>query len=216
MILVHHLEHSRSLRILWALEELNLAYDIKSYKRLPNYAAPSELKKVHPLGKAPVITDNGQSIAESAVILEYLQSQYDAQHEFKPKQNPDLLQYQYWMHYAEGSLMPLLVMTLVLSFVPPKVPFLIRPIAKKIVDGLTTEFIQPRLTDHLHFLEQHLQQNDYFAGNFSFADIQMSFPLSAILSRMKGRYPHMQAYLDRIQSRPAYLRAFKRSGDQAL
>ena len=108
MITLHHLEHSRSLRILWALEELGLEYEVKFYKRLPTYAAPPELKNIHPLGKAPVLTDGDLVIAESAVILEYLQATYDTEHKFKPKNPKDLMQYNYWMHYAEGSLMPYL------------------------------------------------------------------------------------------------------------
>lgn len=207
MITLHHLEKSRSMRIIWALEELELDYQIQLYKRLPNYAAPPELKKVHPLGKSPVITDDHLNIAESAVILDYLQSQYDHSQKFKPSSTEDLLQYQYWMHYAEGSLMPLLVMTLVLSFVPPKVPFIIRPLAHKIIGGVKEGFIQPRLTDHLAFLEHHLAKNQFFAGDFSFADIQMSFPLIAIDERMNGKYPQINAFVKRIQQRPAYQRA---------
>ncbi len=123
MITLHHLEHSRSLRILWALEELGLEYEVKFYKRLPTYAAPPELKDIHPLGKAPVLTDGDLVIAESAVILEYLQATYDTAHRFKPQNPKDLMQYNYWMHYAEGSLMPYLVMTLVMNNVPNMFPF---------------------------------------------------------------------------------------------
>lgn len=136
MITLHHLEQSRSFRILWALEELNLEYQIKFYRRLATLAAPPELKQIHPLGKAPVLTDQDQNIAESAVILEYLQEQYDPQQQFKPQDRADLQQYRYWMHYAEGSLMPLLVMQLVMNNVPQHVPFLVKPVAKKITAGV--------------------------------------------------------------------------------
>lgn len=207
MITLHHLEKSRSLRILWALEELAVEYNIQQYKRLPNYAAPPSLKAVHPLGKSPVLTDDNLTIAESAVILDYLQNRYDTAQQFKPNKPEDLLQYNYWMHYAEGSLMPLLVMTLVMSYVPAKVPFIIRPLANKIVDGVKDGFIQPRLSDHVAFLENYLKQHDYVAGEFSFADIQMSFPLIAIQDRMKGQYPHIRKYVERITQRPAYGRA---------
>lgn len=212
MITLHHLEQSRSLRILWALEELNIEYQVKRYKRLPTYAAPPELKKVHPLGKAPVLTDGDLTIAESAVILEYLRTTYDKDNKFSASNSDDDLQYQYWMHYAEGSLMPLLVMTLVLSFVPPQVPFVIRPLANKIVDGVKDGFIQPRLADHIEFLEQHLAQHDYFVDEFTFADIQMSFPLVALQERLKGKYPNIQAYVQRIQQRPAFQKAKAQSG----
>ncbi len=214
MITLHHLEQSRSFRILWALEELNLEYQIKFYRRLATLAAPPELKQIHPLGKAPVLTDQDQNIAESAVILEYLQEQYDPQQQFKPQERADLQQYRYWMHYAEGSLMPLLVMQLVMNNVPQHVPFLVKPVAKKITAGVKAGFIQPRLKDHIQFLETYLASHDYFAGTFSFADIQMSFPLQALMTRAHGNYPNIQAFLQRIAQRPAYARAL--SKEQAL
>lgn len=214
MITLHHLEQSRSFRILWALEELNLEYQIKFYRRLATLAAPPELKQIHPLGKAPVLTDQDQNIAESAVILEYLQEQYDPQQQFKPQDRADLQQYRYWMHYAEGSLMPLLVMQLVMNNVPQHVPFLVKPVAKKITAGVKAAFIQPRLKDHIQFLETYLASHDYFAGTFSFADIQMSFPLQALMTRAHGNYPNIQAFLQRIAQRPAYARAL--SKEQAL
>ena len=214
MITLHHLEQSRSFRILWALEELNLEYQIKFYRRLATLAAPPELKQIHPLGKAPVLTDQDQNIAESAVILEYLQEQYDPQQQFKPQDRADLQQYRYWMHYAEGSLMPLLVMQLVMNNVPQHVPFLVKPVAKKITAGVKAGFIQPRLKDHIQFLETYLASHDYFAGTFSFADIQMSFPLQALMTRANGNYPNIQAFLQRIAQRPAYARAL--SKEQAL
>ncbi|MEQ1104224.1 glutathione S-transferase [Acinetobacter ursingii] len=207
MLTLHHLEQSRSFRILWALEELQQDYQIQYYKRLPTYAAPPELKQIHPLGKAPILQDDDRAIAESAVILEYLQSKYDLQNQFKPQNDEDAFQYLYWMHYAEGSLMPLLVFQLVMNNVGKNVPFIIRPIANKITDGIKAGFIRPRLKDHIVFLEEYLSQHDYFAGQFSFADIQMSFPLEAILTRTTGQYPNIQAFLTRIQSRPAFQRA---------
>ena len=207
MITLHHLEQSRSLRIIWALEELGLEYQIKYYKRKPNFSAPDSLKAIHPLGKAPILTDDELTIAESAVILEYLQSTYDTESQFKPQDQATLQQYNYWMHYAEGSLMPLLVMNLVMSKVADQVPCLIKPIAKKITQGVQAGFINPRLGDHIPFIEQYLKLHDYFAGDFSFADIQMSFPIIAMQQRIKGQYPEMQAYAERLQQRPAYIRA---------
>lgn len=211
MITLHHLEQSRSLRILWALEELGVDYQIKHYKRLPTMSAPPELKVIHPLGKAPILTDGDLTVAESAVILDYLQHNYDAENKFKPTNAQDLNQYNYWMHYAEGSLMPLLVMTLVLSLVPPKVPFIVRPLANKIVDGVQDGFTKPRLNEHVDFLEQYLKNNEYFAGEFSFADIQMSFPIVAMQERIKGKKPKLEAYAAKIQQRPAFQRAKAKS-----
>ncbi len=212
MITLHHLEQSRSIRILWALEELGVEYQVKYYKRLPTFAAPPELKQIHPLGKAPVLTDGDLVIAESAVILDYLQSTYDTENKFKPKNTKDLMQYNYWMHYAEGSLMPLLVFNLVLSNVPKHVPFIIKPIAKKISEGVKAGFVQTRLVDHIPFLENYLTQHDYFAGEFSFADIQMSFPIVALQERVAGKYPLLKEYADRIQQRPAFQKAKAKSG----
>ncbi|WP_373350649.1 glutathione S-transferase family protein [Acinetobacter bereziniae] len=213
MITLHHLDQSRSLRIIWALEELGLEYEIKHYKRLPTFAAPPELKAVHPLGKSPVLTDGDLTIAESAVILDYLQTTYDTQNQFKPQNPQDLMQYNYWMHYAEGSLMPYLVMTLVMTNMPKHVPFLIRPIAKKISEGVRGGFINPRLKEHSAFLEDYFSQHDYAAGEFSFADIQMSFPVMAMQQRTQNKMPQIAAYAERIQQRPAYQRAKAKSGD---
>lgn len=212
MLTIHHLEKSRSFRIVWALEELQQQYQIKLYKRLPSLAAPPELKRVHPLGKAPILEDAGRNIAESAVILEYLQTKFDTVQRFKPQQDDDAFQYLYWMHYAEGSLMPLLVFQLVMNNVGKNVPFFIRPVANKITDGVKAGFIGPRLKDHIAFIEQYLSEHDYFAGEFSFADIQMSFPLNALLTRTTGQFPNIRAFLKRIEMRPAYQRA-KEKGD---
>lgn len=213
MITLHHLDQSRSLRIIWALEELGLEYEIKHYKRLPTFAAPPELKAVHPLGKSPVLTDGDLTIAESAVILDYLQTTYDSKNQFKPQNPQDLMQYNYWMHYAEGSLMPYLVMTLVMTNMPKHVPFLIRPIAKKISEGVRGGFINPRLKEHSAFLEDYFSQHDYAAGEFSFADIHMSFPVMAMQQRTQNKLPQIAAYAERIQQRPAYQRAKAKSGD---
>ncbi|ANF82841.1 glutathione S-transferase [Acinetobacter sp. NCu2D-2] len=207
MRVLHHLEQSRSFRILWALEELELDYELKFYKRLPSFAAPKSLKEIHPLGKAPILVDDDQVIAESAVILDYLQETYDTALEFQPLNTTSKQQYRYWMHYAEGSLMPLLVMHLVMDKVSAQVPFLIKPIAKKMTKGVQSQFVGPRLKDHIDYIEGYLAQHEYFSGRFSFADIQMSFPLEAIQSRLGHDYPAIQSYLDRLAHRPAFFRA---------
>ena len=207
MRVLHHLEQSRSFRILWAMEELGLDYEVQYYQRQPNLSAPPALKQIHPLGKAPILTDQEQVLAESAAILEYLQESYDEQQQFRPKDPADKAQYRYWMHYAEGSLMPLLVMQLVMTTVPKHTTLLIRPVAKKICDGVKKQFVQSRLKDHIQFLERYLSEHDYFAGHFSFADIQMSFPLEAMQSRTGQSYPAIQAYLKRVSQRAAYARA---------
>jgi len=192
------------------MEELGLDYEVKYYKRQPNLSAPPALKHIHPLGKAPILVDQGQVLAESAAILEYLQENYDEKQQFRPEDIADKAQYRYWMHYAEGSLMPLLVMQLVMTTVPKHTPLLIRPVAKKICDGVKKQFVQSRLKDHIQFLESYLSEHDYFAGHFSFADIQMSFPLEAMQSRTGQSYPAIQAYLKRVSKRAAYARALSK------
>lgn len=211
MITLHYLECSRSFRILWALEELGVDYQVEFYQRSASYAAPEILKNIHPLGKAPILVDDGDVIVESAVILDYLQQQYDRLQQFKPQQAKDQRQYDYWMHYAEGSLMPLLVMTLVMNNVSKHVPWVIRPIAEKITDGVKGGFIRPRVKEHILYLEQYLSEHDYFAGEFSFADIQMAFPLIALQKRLHGKYPNIQAFVQRIQERAAFQRAEQKS-----
>lgn len=211
MITLHYLQCSRSFRILWALEELGVDYQVEFYQRSASYAAPEILKNIHPLGKAPILVDDGDVIVESAVILDYLQQQYDRLQQFKPQQAKDQRQYDYWMHYAEGSLMPLLVMTLVMNNVSKHVPWVIRPIAEKITDGVKGGFIRPRVKEHILYLEQYLSEHDYFAGEFSFADIQMAFPLIALQKRLHGKYPNIQAFVQRIQERATFQRAEQKS-----
>ena len=211
MITLHYLQCSRSFRILWALEELGVDYQVEFYQRSASYAAPEILKNIHPLGKAPILVDDGDVIVESAVILDYLQQQYDRLQQFKPQQAKDQRQYDYWMHYAEGSLMPLLVMTLVMNNVSKHVPWVIRPIAEKITDGVKGGFIRPRVKEHILYLEQYLSEHDYFAGEFSFADIQMAFPLIALQKRLHGKYPNIQAFVQRLQERAAFQRAEQKS-----
>ncbi|RZF51206.1 glutathione S-transferase [Acinetobacter halotolerans] len=213
MITLHYLQCSRSFRILWALEELGVDCQVEYYQRSSSYTAPESLKQIHPLGKAPILVDDGQVIVESAVILDYLQQKYDEQQQFKPQQASAQMQYSYWMHYAEGSLMPLLVMTLVMNSVSKHVPWVIRPIAQKITDGVKASFVRPRVKEHILYLESYLAEHDYFAGDFSFADIQMAFPLIAIQNRLHGKYPHIQAFVQRVQQRSAFQRAEQKSLD---
>lgn len=211
MITLHYLQCSRSFRILWALEELGIDYQVEYYPRLANFAAPESLKQLHPLGKAPILVDEQEVIVESASILDYLQQQYDTQQIFKPQSVAAQRQYNYWLHYAEASLMPLLVMTLVMNYVEKQIPWVIRPIAKKVVDGVKAGYVRPRVKEHIGYLEQHLANHEYFAGDFSFADIQMAFPLMAIQHRLHGKYPHIQDFVQRVQQRAAFQHAEQKS-----
>lgn len=215
MITVHHLENSRSQRILWLLEELELDYDLKCYERDPQtLLAPERLKAVHPLGKSPVITDGDITVAESGAIIDYLIETY-GQGRLFPTEPEQQRRYRYWLHYAEGSLMPWLVMKLVFSRIPksPDMPFFLRPVAKQIMAKVQTQFLDPQLSTHLGFVEASLQGQDWLAGDFSAADIQMSFPLEAASNRIDlAVYPQIQAFMRRYQERPAYQRAIARGG----
>ncbi len=214
MIVVHHLNNSRSQRVLWLLEELGAPYEVKRYQRdAKTMLAPPELKSVHPLGKSPVITDDGATIAESGAIVEYLVERYGNGRLRPAAGTPARLRYNYWMHYAEGSLMPLLVMKLIFSFLPRQVPALIRPVAKAIVKGVNDRFLGPNLTLHFSYIESELGKNEWFAGEeLSAADIQMSFPLEAALARGGATPPRIKAFVERVQARPAYKRALERGG----
>lgn len=217
MLTLHHLENSRSQRVLWLLEELQLPYEIKRYARDPNtMLAPVELRKVHPLGKSPVITDGEQTLAESGAILEYLVERYGEGRLAPAANTADQLRYRYWMHYAEGSAMPPLLLRLVFNRISNgPMPFFIRPVARAIAKGANQAFIGPQLKLHLDYMESELDKSQWFAGkDFSVADIQMSFPLEAAQSRggLDERYPNLTAFLKRIRERPAYQRAIEKGG----
>lgn len=220
MITVHHLNNSRSQRVLWLLEELGLDYRIQHYQRnAKTMLAPPELKAVHPLGKSPVLTEDGETVAESGAIIEYLVDRHGRGGLQPAAGTPAQRRYTYWMHYAEGSLMPLLVMQLIFSQVPKRVPGLIRPVAKAIVAGVQRGFLAPNLKTHLEFLEAELGKSSWFTGEeFSAADIQMSFPLEAAATRAgaSGLGPKSRDFLDRIHARPAYQRALKKGGPYEL
>lgn len=216
LITVHYLENSRAHRILWLLEELGLEYDIKTYKRGADMRAPTSLKAIHPLGKSPVIEDKGRVIAESGAIIEYLIGVYDKEHKFRPPGGTDeRLRYIYWLHYAEGSAMPLLLMKLVFLRLPRQMPIFLRSVGKLISDSVQRKLIDPQLADHLAYWNTELSRDGWFAGNtFSAADIAMSFPVEAGMSRMDqtGDAQAVRRYLDAIRSRPAYQRALTRGG----
>jgi glutathione S-transferase len=220
MITVHHLNNSRSQRVLWLLEELGLPYEIKHYQRdAKTSLAPPELRQVHPLGKSPVLTDGGLTVAESGAILEYLVDRY-GQGRLKPTGEQDLLHYRYYLHFAEGSAMPPLVMKLVFNKIKrAPMPFFVKPIARGIADKVLSSFVQPNIDSQLRFLESELAARPWFAGaEFSAADVQMSFPLEAAAARggVMATYPRIQAFLNRIHARPAYLKALERGGPYDL
>ncbi len=217
MITVHHLDHSRSQRILWLLEELNLPYEVKVYKRRPNLLAPPELKAIHPLGKAPVIEDTRlprHPIAETGAIMDYLLSQYGRGQLVPALGTLERLNYTYWMYAAEGSFMTPLLLKLITDHIGPGAPLLVRPIATGIARSLRKLLVTPNLEAHIRFWEDALAKSAWFAGeDFSAADIMMSFPVEAAAERAgAGDRPHIKAWLERIHQRPAYRRALDRGG----
>ena len=220
MIVVHHLNNSRSQRVLWLLEELALPYEIRHYERDANGLAPKSLEAVHPLGKSPVITDDGLTIAESGAILEYLVERHGGGRMAPRPGTPERLRYTYWMHYAEGSAMPPLLMKLVFDRVGNgPMPFFVKPIAKGIAAKVNSVFLGPQIRRHLDFMESSLKESPWFAGEtFSAADIQMSFPIEAAQARagLDARRPRLMDWLTRIRARPAYRRALERGGPYEL
>jgi glutathione S-transferase len=220
MLTVHHLNNSRSQRVLWLLEELGVPYQIELYQRdKDTMLAPPELKRIHPLGKSPVVTDGDVTIAESAVIIEYLVGRYGEGRLVPAPGTPEALQYRYFMHYAEGSAMPPLLLKLVFSRMAKPMPWFIRPVGQKIASTVQQRFIDPQLTTHLGFLEQHLKNNTWFAGSqFTAVDVQMSFPMEAFAARGPSglAVPHVKAFVGRVRARPAYQEALRKGGPLIL
>ncbi len=221
MLTVHHLNNSRSQRVLWLLEELELPYQLQKYQRdAKTMLAPPSLRQVHPLGKSPVVTDGDLVLAESGAIIETVIERYGQGRLVPALGTPERLRYRYWLHYAEGSAMPPLLLKLVFDKVESTpMPFFVKPIAKAISAKVKSSFIQPQITTHLDFMEAELGKSLWFAGEeFSGADIQMSFPLEAAAARggLDASRPRLMAYLARIHARPAYQRALAKGGAYTL
>jgi glutathione S-transferase len=224
MITVHHLNNSRSQRILWLLEELGVDYEVKRYQRDPQtMLAPPELRAVHPLGKSPVVTDDklpgDTTLAESGAIIETLADRYGAGKLAPAFGSAERVRYLYWLHFAEGTAQPPLLLKLLFDRIKSKAPFFVRPVARAIADKALGTFVLPNIGRNMDFMESELGKNEWFAGaQFSAADIQMSFPVEAL--RMRGgldeKRPRLMRFLERIHSRPAYQRAVERGGKYAL
>ena len=216
MITVHHLNNSRSQRVLWLLEELDLPYELVKYERdAKTMLAPPALAKIHPLGKSPVITDDGATVAESGAILEYLVEKY-GNGRLAPKPGTQAhLDYRYFLHYPEGSLMPFLLLRLICNRVKTsKMPFFVKPIARRIADTVSGQFVTPNVTRHLKFVDDHLASHAWFAGDeLSAADVQMSYPMEAVVKRVpEHATPRMGEWVAKIRARPAFQRALARGG----
>jgi len=217
MITVHHLEDSRSQRILWLLEELDMPYRVVRHARDPQTRfAPRALRDIHPLGKSPVIVDGETVVAESGAIVEYLAGRDPQQRLLPAADTTEQLRWRYWLHFAEGSAMPFLLMKLVFDEVArAKMPFFVRPIARAISHKVQSSFVLPNIAAQLDFIEAELAQHTWFAGDrFSAADVQMSFPLEACAARgvLQPAQQRIRAWLDAIHARPAYQRALQKGG----
>jgi glutathione S-transferase len=217
MVVVHHLNNSRSQRVLWLLEELGVPYEVKRYERdARTMLAPPSLLAIHPLGKSPVIVDGDVTIAESGAIIEYLVDKYGEGRLIPTAGTPQRLRYTYWLHYAEGSAMSPLLFKLVFDRIAANpAPWPISAIARRIAGTVTKSFIAPNLQRHLDFIEAELGAHPWFAGEqFTAADVQMSFPLEIAVSRagLDAGRPKSMAFLDRIHAREAYQRALERGG----
>lgn len=215
MITVHHLNNSRSQRVLWLLEELGVRYEVKRYERdKSTMLAPRDLKEVHPLGKSPVVTENGRTIAETGAIVEYILAQH-GQGRLVPAQGTDeRLRYTYWLHYAEGSAMTPLLLKLVFSRMPLNAPGLMRGLVANIAKQGEVRIADPQIAMHVNYWDNELSKSEWFAGQeFTAADIMMSFPLEAAAVRAGAKSrPMVKAFLDRIHARPAYQAALKAGG----
>lgn len=222
MIRVHHLNNSRSQRVLWLLEELGQPYEVIRYARDPRtMLAPPELKSLHPLGKSPVVELEGRVLVESGAIIEALVERFDSEHLLSPVpgDEDERQRYRQFLHYAEGSAMPPMLLSLVFSRIrSAPMPFFVRPVARGIADKAMKTFVGPQLATHLSYVEHELAARPWFAGSrFTAADIQMSFPLEAAVARAGERAgPNIRAFVERIHARPAYQRALATGGPYAL
>ena len=220
-IIVHHLNNSRSQRVLWLLEELGIDYELKRYERDPaTMLAPEALRRIHPLGKSPVIRDGATTLAETGAIVEYLVERHGGGRLIPAAGTAERLRYTYWLHYAEGSAMPPLLLKLVFNRVEANpAPFFVRPIKKMIARRVQSDFIDPQIALHLDYVEAELGKSEWFAGNaFTGADIMMSFPLEVAAARagLDVKRPKLTGFLERIHARPAFQRALEKGGKYEL
>jgi glutathione S-transferase len=221
MITLHHLNSSRSQRVLWLLEELGVEYELRRYQRDPaTLKAPPSLQAVHFLGKAPTISDGNQTLAESGAIVEYLVRRYGAGRLVPPYDTPEHVRYTHWIHYAEGSAMLPLVLRLMFRQMPHQpMPALARPVVRAMAKNVIDTFVQPQIERHLDYMDRELASSAWFAGDaFTAADIQMSFPVEVAAMRggIEKSHPRLSSYLQRIHARPAYERALAKGGPYDL
>jgi glutathione S-transferase len=214
-IVVHHLDHSRSHRILWLLEELGLPYALKVYQRDKALRAPPTLRAVHPLGHAPVLEIDGVVFAESGAIIETVVERFGTGSGLRPEPSASaFIQWRYFMHYAEGSLMPPLLVGLITGRLrTAPLPFFVKPILKGVADQVDAAYTRGEIDNHTAFLEGHLASRAYFCGDtFTAADIQMVYGVTALVERGGVPAPRCAAWLKRVNERPAAMRALAKGG----
>lgn len=202
MVTIYHLGRSRSERIVWLMEELGLPYELVKFDRGADRFAPADLQRVHPLGRAPVIRDGDVVLAESGAIVEYLITRHGQGRLAVAPSDPAYARYLYWFHYAEGSLMLQLLRESTLVKLAPNA---------RELPGM--QRVRATTLQHLSFIEATLAHTEYFAGaRFTAADVMMLFPFTTLLEFLPGTvdlapFPHLLAYVERLQRRPAYARA---------
>lgn len=219
MLRLHHLDDSRSTRILWLLEELELDYELVAHRRNKRTKlAPPELAEIHPLGKAPILEHDGRALAESGAIVEHLVEHFGSGWGAPAEARDD---YRFWLHYAEGSVMPILLLQLIMDEIKTNTPFLMRPVSAAIVALVHQAYLGHNSRLHADFLEKQLADGRaWLLGEQpSAADVMMSFPVEAMLARdvsAESKHPKTRAYWSRLRARPAYQRALEKGGDLSL
>jgi glutathione S-transferase len=218
MLTIHHLNNSRSQRVLWLLEELELPYEIRHYQRGADMQAPAELRQLHPLGKSPILTEGAFTLAETGAIVTYILETHARGRMIPAQGSPDYWRYQHFLHHAEGTAMPPLLLKLVLATVTKKTPALVRPVVGKAMQATDEGFVTPQIERNLAYWEKSLADTGWFAGpDLSAADIMMSFPVEASASRADlSGYGNLTGFLSRIHARPAYRAALDKGGPYAF
>lgn len=220
MLTLHHLEYSQSFRVLWLLEELGYEYELKLYQRdKETHQAPLEYKELSPLGTAPVITDGELTLAESSAITDYILDKVNEQQLRPGADSPDRARYLFWLHTAQGSMMPLLLMEAVFNILISRAPFWMRPIVSSALNQASSRMILPRMNKLLALAEKDLADKPWFGGEqLSAADIVISYPMESALERhfITNEHPNCQAWLERIKQCPSYLSAREKDGKDSV
>ncbi|MBS9783214.1 MAG: glutathione S-transferase [Pasteurella sp.] len=219
MITLHHLENSQSFRIIWLLEELNVPYELKVYKRnKKTMLAPEEYKALHPAGTAPIITDDEIALAETNAIVDYILDKYSEEGQrLRPAQgDKNRVPYLYWFHAGQGSLMPMLLMVFIFNSMTEKTPFLMRPLIRRVTQTAATFFPMPRIKKLLGYMNDQLEENQFLAGNeLTAADIVTSFELLTInrlkLFNFQRDFPNIADYVARVEAIESYKKALAKS-----